>query len=197
MSLPTSQTTSFTLVFGAQAGTRDAIEAIFVLYFPLVYSWARKFGLQHTDAEDTAQEVLSQIERRLQSFQRKERKHHQFRTWLWTVTKNHSTDVLRRCGNRPVVSHDALRSIAEPPPSATSESPPQSMQRSTVEVFLGRLGELDRRVLEESIANGRIAKEIADELGISQANVYTRKCRAMRKIQAWVQELESDLSKLV
>ena len=197
MSSTTPPTTSFTLVFGAKAGTKEAIESIFVLYYPLVYSWARKLGLQHTDSEDAAQEVLSQIERRLQSFERNQKKDGQFRVWLWSVTRNLVTDILRKSNKLPATANDGLEAISEPPSSATNETPPKSMLMSTLEVFLDRLGELDQKILHESIANNRSGREIAADLGISEANVYTRKSRAMNKLQAWVQELESDLSKLV
>src|SRR5205807_7472116 len=56
------------------------------LYTPLMYSWARRVGLQEQDAADLVQDVFVTLLQVLPTFTYDRRQ--SFRRWLWTVTIN-------------------------------------------------------------------------------------------------------------
>jgi len=74
------------------------------LYRPLIYRVARAKGLQHADAEDLCQEVLTAVGRSIGSFER--RGEGSFRRWLFQVTRNLVVNHLTRRG-RPIGSGDS------------------------------------------------------------------------------------------
>lgn len=63
------------------------------IYRPLVYRVAVAKGLQHADAEDLAQEVLSVVERSLDQF---DPQRGGFRSWLYQITRNLVVNHLTR-----------------------------------------------------------------------------------------------------
>ena len=63
------------------------------IYRPLVYRVALAKGLQHADAEDLAQDVLSMIERSLNKF---DPQRGGFRSWLYQITRNLVVNHLTR-----------------------------------------------------------------------------------------------------
>ena len=63
------------------------------IYRPLVYRVALAKGLQHADAEDLAQDVLSMIERSLNQF---DPQRGGFRSWLYQITRNLVVNHLTR-----------------------------------------------------------------------------------------------------
>lgn len=56
-------------------------------YTPQIFAWARRHGLQNSDAGDVTQIVLGKLVRAMQSFQYDSTKG-RFRSWLRTVTAN-------------------------------------------------------------------------------------------------------------
>ena len=69
------------------------------LYTPLIYTWARRAGLQSADAADLVKEVLTTLVRTLPEFTYQ--KQQSFRAWLRTVTLNKWRDRCRRLAARP------------------------------------------------------------------------------------------------
>ena len=54
------------------------------LFTPLIVEWAKRFGLQDSDADDLTQDVFCILVRRLPTFEYDPTQ--SFRAWLWTVT---------------------------------------------------------------------------------------------------------------
>ena len=79
--------TSVTLI--QRVKTQDAVawEQFANLYGPLVYRWARKSGLQDSDAADVMQEVFRSVAVGVAKF-RKKQPRDTFRGWLYTITRN-------------------------------------------------------------------------------------------------------------
>lgn len=64
------------------------------LYGPVVYSWARRSGLQDSDAADVMQDVFQSLLLNISAF-RRELPGDSFRGWLWTITHNRIRDFYR------------------------------------------------------------------------------------------------------
>src|ERR1700722_9457419 len=64
------------------------------LYSPLLFSWARRVGLQDADAADLVQDVFAILVRKLPEFKYDPTRG--FRNWLRTLTLNKWREFLRR-----------------------------------------------------------------------------------------------------
>src|SRR5205823_3075416 len=79
------------------------------LYSPLLFSWARRLGLQESDAADLIQDVFATLVNKLPAFAYDRSK--SFRAWLRTVALNqYRVNLRRRAGNpaRAAIDPDAL-----------------------------------------------------------------------------------------
>ena len=68
------------------------------LYGPIIFSYARRKGLQDADAHELLQDVLLQVYKYLPSFEYDQTKG-RFRAWLQTVTKNQVAKFFRSKGS--------------------------------------------------------------------------------------------------
>jgi RNA polymerase sigma-70 factor, ECF subfamily len=77
-----------------EAAGAEAWSRFVQLYTPLLYSWARRVGLQPADAADLVQDVFTVLVGKLPEFKYDLGK--RFRGWLWTVTLNKFRENRRR-----------------------------------------------------------------------------------------------------
>lgn len=83
------------------------------LYTPLLFGWARRLGLQQSDAADLVQEVFVVLVRQMPDFDYRTDK--RFRGWLWTIlTHKHRERQRRRAGKPWTASDSALDQVADP-----------------------------------------------------------------------------------
>ena len=80
-----------TLVAGAQAGDRTALEALVARHQAWIYNIAVRMLGHPQDAEDATQEILVKALTRLSSFEGRSR----FRTWLYRIAVNHVLNIKR------------------------------------------------------------------------------------------------------
>ncbi|KAK3870799.1 hypothetical protein Pcinc_023995 [Petrolisthes cinctipes] len=71
----------------ADPNDQEAWREFIAIYAPQVFAWARRYGVQHSDADDVTQIVLGKLVRAMQTFQYDPAKG-RFRSWLRTVTTN-------------------------------------------------------------------------------------------------------------
>jgi RNA polymerase sigma-70 factor (ECF subfamily) len=71
------------------------------LYAPVVYGWARRAGLQGSDAADVVQDVFLSLSRDIQTFQNQDCGA-SFRRWPWGVTRHKLLDAHRQLCHQPV-----------------------------------------------------------------------------------------------
>ena len=88
------------------------------LYGPVVYGFARKRGLQDSDAADMVQEVLRSVARNAHRMEY-DPKRGTFRGWLYTVTRNKIYNFLsaqkrQQRGAGDVSSQERLEALADP-----------------------------------------------------------------------------------
>ena len=77
----------------------DAWHEFASIYQPLISRICRQRGLQHADATDVTQEVMSRVAEAIDSFDG-QRSGATFRGWLYRVTRNLVVDFFRRKENR-------------------------------------------------------------------------------------------------
>jgi len=170
------------------ANDQQAWEQMVGLYYPMVYGWCRRSGLQSSDAADVCQDVFRGVVRGIGGF-RRDKPGDTFRGWL------------RRITQRRVIDHrQARQSQAEPllelgsrvPHAASAHPPGDELPESVKEPSLPH-GVLDlvRSEFEQRTWNAfwkttvddRPAADVARELGMSVNAVYLAKSRVLRRLR--------------
>jgi RNA polymerase sigma-70 factor, ECF subfamily len=94
------------------------------LYGPLVYSWARRSGLQDSDSCDVTQEVFAVLASQLERYDQT-RAGATFRGWLWGIVRNKLREHHRRTATEPHATGgtDAQILWSQQEPKATAPMP--------------------------------------------------------------------------
>lgn len=152
------------------------------LYTPLLYFWARRLGLQGTDADDLVQEVFLTLIRKLPAFTYDSSK--SFRGWLRKILVN-----TWRANHRREESHVSLNAQCQEPAAVdTNDALDEAEYRRYVVGQALRIMQSDFepttwKACWEYAVHGRPAAEVAAELGVSVAVVYSAKCRVLRRLR--------------
>jgi len=85
--MPDVDTLSSSLLQQVRIGDQSAWIRLADLYGPLVYSWARRGGLEDADAADVTQDVFLKVSTQISRF-RREQPGDSFRGWLFTICRN-------------------------------------------------------------------------------------------------------------
>lgn len=165
-------------------GQQDAWERFVELYTPLLYSWARRVGLQDPDAADLVQDVFATLVQKMPAFVYDPQQ--SFRAWLRTVTLNQWRDNGKRRGRRPLAGNaDALADVPSP------EDGDAFWEAEYRQHLVGRALEVIRAEFQPTtwkacwgfLVEGRPAADVAAELGLSENAVYIAKCRVLRRLR--------------
>jgi RNA polymerase sigma-70 factor (ECF subfamily) len=159
-----------------------AWERFVELYTPLLYDWARRMGLQETDAADLVQEVFALLLQKLPGFTYD--RHGSFRGWLRKVTLNKWRELQRR---RPLPAIDGAALAAQADPG-TADTFWEAEYRQHL---VGRVLELIRAEFQpatwqafwECVVAGRPAADVARQHGLSLNAVYLAKSRVLRRLR--------------
>jgi len=186
-SLYSDSSTSASLLDRVRANDNAAWQRFVRLYSPLVYAWAKRWGLKNQDAADVLQDVFHAVARSLGQFRRAE--NGSFRSWLWTITRNKVNDHFRAREAEPVGGTDMqhrLQEIPETEPEEWSESGEcsraQLVERATQLIrddFEPHTWQAFWRLAVEN----HPARDIATELGMSVDAVYQAKARVLRRLR--------------
>jgi RNA polymerase sigma-70 factor (ECF subfamily) len=154
------------------------------LYTPLLFGWARRLGLQQSDAADLVQEVFLVLVRELPSFHHRTDK--RFRGWLWTVlTNKHRQRQRRRAGKAWATGEGALDQLADPAGDTTTEEAEyqQYLTRRALELMEADFQPATWKACWECVVAGRPAAEVAAELGLTVNAVHLAKARVLRRLR--------------
>jgi RNA polymerase sigma-70 factor (ECF subfamily) len=179
-----------------QAPADQAAWGLFVdRYGPRLYAWCRHWRLQHADAQDVTQVVLTKLAQKLRTFAYDRGR--SFRGWLKTLTDRACSDLLQ-ARQRPGAGSGDSR-VAE------------LLQTVAARADLGRRleEEYDRELLEEAMARvrrrvqartwdafrllaleGRSGAEAAAALGMKVATAFVARSKVQKMIQAELGQLE-------
>lgn len=160
-----------------------------LLYTPLLYLWASRFGLDGPDADDLVQDVFTALVRDLPRFRYDPAL--RFRGWLWGVVRNKFRDRQRVAG---VPTVDGLESVPDP-----AETDPGTLvsEAEYRQHLAGRALELMRTDFEpvtwqafwQTAVDGRPAGAVAAELGVTENAVYLARRRVLQRLRAELAEL--------
>jgi RNA polymerase sigma-70 factor (ECF subfamily) len=167
-------------------GEQAAWDRFVELYTPLLYHWARQLEPQEADAADLVQDVFLVLLRELPAFTYQPQK--RFRGWLRTVLVNKGRERRRRLA-LPAGGESDLADVAVPDETAALEE--EEYRRYLVQRAL-QLMQADFqpatwRACWEYVVEGRPAREVAAELGLTVNAVHLARARVLRRLR---QELE-------
>lgn len=179
----TPATASLTLLRRVGECDSEACELLCLIYYPVVYRWARRAGCEHAFAEDVVQEVLLTVFLKVTpDFQGR------FRSWLKTVFRSRMVDLVRRDIHQPsavggTTAHQAfLNELGE-----GDEADEQVVDESIADRILSLKSEFSENVWTafwRTVVHGDAAADVAADLGISVWAVYKAKKRCQARITA-------------
>jgi RNA polymerase sigma-70 factor (ECF subfamily) len=187
----TMESTSASLLVRLKDPAESAAWERFVkLYSPLLFFWARRQGLQDSDASDLVQDVLATLVRKIPDFIYDRGKG--FRDWLKTVLLNKWRDRLRK--RAPVALQDEMMNQV---PDSVDQGFEEAEYRAYIvkqalELMQAEFAPKTWKACWEHVVQGRSAAEVAAELGISEGSVYVAKSRVLARLRVELEGLLED-----
>jgi len=170
-----------------QPGERQAWQRFTELYTPLLYYWARRLGMQPSDAADLVQEVFALLLQKLPEFAYDQQK--SFRSWLRTVMFNKWRDQRRRAEPQQQADDATFAELeaADNTDWIGEEEYRQHLIRRALQIMHADFQPATWKACWEYVVDERPAAEVAAKLGISVGAVYVAKSRVLSRLR---QELE-------
>ncbi len=179
--------TTPTILQRVAAGDASAVEECFDRYGNLVWSLARRYLRNATDAEDAVQDIFIEL---WSSAARFDPAVAQEVTFVSTITRRRLIDRIRRIGRQPGLDSldDEDNTHLDPGVAATVE---EETDVSIVSAVLERMDPEHRKVLAMSLYEGYSHSEIAEELSMPLGTVKTWVRRGLIHIREQLQ-IDSD-----
>jgi RNA polymerase sigma factor (sigma-70 family) len=190
--------TSLTLLERLQKNPEDpqAWKLFIERYQPRIRRWCLTWGLQESDADDVAQDVLVKLFAVLRKFQYDPSR--SFRAWLKTVTQHVWIDFVAARRRDPVQTSERIDTITD---SADAQS---DLERQLEDAFEHELLEVAMRRIKErakpayweafhlTAIEGLSGAEVANKLGIPVGTVFVAKHRVQKMLQEEVRVLKNE-----
>ena len=176
------------LVRVRDSGDQDGWARFVDLYAPLLYHWAKKCGLQASDAADLVQEVFSLLVQKLKEFEYDGKR--SFRGWLRTVLMHKWQERHRKKKEAawPEASGSALDPEVSDAVAMLAEAEyREHLVRRALDLMRAEFQPTTWQACWEYVVNGRSAAEVAELLDTTIDVVYAAKSRVMRRLR---QELD-------
>jgi len=154
------------------------------LYTPMIYSWARRVGLQEPDAADLIQDVFVTLLQVLPTFEYDRQK--SFRRWLYTVTINRWRKDRKSPAGRVVSGQGALPepvAIEGELESCWEAEYQRHVVAQALRLMRSDFAEKTWKACWELTVSGRSAAEVAAELGLSVGAVYAANFRVLNRLR--------------
>lgn len=166
------------LVERARNGDREALAALFDLFYDAIYRFAYVRLGSVADAEEAAQETFIQMIRSIRKFKWQGS---EFGAWLFRIARNvvageHRRRYRRREDLRDAVDHGGV--VASPEESVIEQTSIAEMR-----TMLAALPSEQRQVLELRFTSGLSSDEIGVVLGKSGGAVRIQQMRALQSLR--------------
>lgn len=169
----------------AKSGDHEAFGCLVRAYEKRVFALTRRLCVDPSDAEEAAQDAFLAVWQGLPSFRGEAR----FSTWLYRLTVNACTDILRRRQRRS--GRDELLDRAEALPDlapSPQEAAERKELRSAIEAGLRQLPEEYRTALVLREIQQLSYEEIAQTTGAKSGTIKSRISRGRGLLRKFLQE---------
>jgi RNA polymerase sigma-70 factor, ECF subfamily len=158
----------------AQSGDERALSELYDRYAALIYGAGMRYLGDRALAEDLVQDVFTAVWRGAASF---DPARASFATWMYRITRNRATDLIRRRRARVRTVGGALHPEIE-------EDPTDELSRSfDVASALSRLSPNHREVLTLAYFHGLSQTQISRRTGAPLGTVKSRTTAALRALR--------------
>jgi RNA polymerase sigma-70 factor (ECF subfamily) len=189
---PSSASSSF--LEGVRVRDPKAWQRMVDLHGPVVYSWARRAGLQPMAAGKVVQDAFRTVSIRVEEF-RGEGEHENFRTWVWTISRNRIENYLQEqadhqsqaAGLEATEVETAVDSVEldittpQPPP------PDAALLHRVLGAIRPDFEDLTWDAFWNMAVLGRSSSEVAEAMGTTKGIARDSKYAVLRRLR---QELE-------
>jgi RNA polymerase sigma-70 factor (ECF subfamily) len=191
---PTRQTLLLRL---GDPSDRRAWEQFVEIYAPLVFQFARRRGLQDSDAADLVQDVLLRV---AGAFRRGtyDRSRGKFRGWLLTIARHETYDWLAARARREQAGGGtaALQQLSEIPQPGEAEAWEddycERLLAWAAEQVQKEVQPATWRAFRLTAVERQSGEQAAAQLGLSVAAVYLAKSRVMKRLRELVSEIDEE-----
>ncbi len=150
------------------------------LYSPLLYHWAKRLGLQNSDAADLVQDVFFLLFRKLGSFSYDPSR--SFHAWLRAIFLNQHRARLRKRDHVPVDG-----SLAEVPDRETEPFEDGEYRRYLIQrgfrLVEREFNSVQCEAFRQYVLAERSPEEVAQELGLSPGSIYSIKSKILSRLR--------------
>ncbi len=159
------------------------------LYRPMVYRIARRQGLQSSDADDLAQQVLIAVTRAIPGWERDPARG-TFRSWLATVTRNQIINLVTRgpkelavggSGFQTRVAHLANRS--DELETLIQQEYQRSVLRLAADHVRQSISDQTWNAFWMTAVENQSVTEVADQLSMTAGAIYGARARVMKQLR--------------
>ncbi len=171
-----------------QPAAQEAWTRFVKLYTPFMFSWARRCGLNETDAADLLQDVFTHLVTKLPEFRYDESRN--FRGWLRTVLVNKWRDRQRRLEHAMTIAPSGvLNALAEPDLIAEFDEAEyrRHLVARALQLMQADFQPTSWKACWEVVVNDRPTADVAAELGLTVGAVHAARFRILTRLR---QELE-------
>ena len=168
------------------------------LYASIVYAFARKRGLQDSDAADLMQEVFRSIAKAIGGWTYDSNKG-KFRSWLYAITRNKVFNFLDAQRRQPRGSGDSnIHRRLDEQSDGTDEREEwdREYERKTfawaAEQIEGEFHKNTWRAFWMTAVEDKSVKEVGDKLGMSAGAIYVAKSRVIARLREKIAEVRED-----
>jgi len=185
-----SASTSHSLLNRVRMRDAEAWQRFAALYTPLVYAWARRGGLQESDAADIVQDVFHSVFAKIGDFQKDGQRSH-FRGWLWAITRNRVRLFYRRRAPQAQAAggSDAAHQLAQLPDLWQQEADPstpndqRALMRRALLLVKNDFADDTWQAFWRLAIEGHVAADIARELDLTPSAVRQAKYRVLCRLR--------------
>jgi RNA polymerase sigma-70 factor (ECF subfamily) len=169
----------------ARGGNEAAFTELIRRHWRMIYKISRRVLKNHEDAEDTLQNVLVKVYQRLDGFKESSR----FSSWLFRVTFNEALMTLRRNRAQHQENRVDLGALdgstrgIDDVQDVRVNGERQQMHRELALKAIDRLSPTLRHAFLLHKHQGWTHREMAQELGVTQATAKMRVFRARRQLR--------------
>src|ERR1700736_993071 len=181
-----------TLVRRTQNGDTRAVDVLWHIYSPRIYSLIYNMTANHDEANDLLLEVFAKAYRSINGFRGKS----SFYTWIHAIAVNMTINFVKKRGRRFQMSLDDLDANVQNDKElidlAPTNSPIREVDLSELQQRLNeammKLSVDHRAVVTMFDVQGMPHAEIAKVLGVPEATVRSRLFYAHRQLQNYLEE---------
>ncbi|MFK7820631.1 MAG: sigma-70 family RNA polymerase sigma factor [Planctomycetaceae bacterium] len=188
---PEEPDTSHGLLSRVRRDSADGWSRFVQIYSPLVLYWAKRAGLQDTDAHDVTQNVFRSVMRAVNRYER--RTESTFRAWLWTISRNEIRGWYRSQQKEPLATGGSENRFDQVPAWIESDEIPDEpnvraelIQRAA-QAIQGDFQQHTWQCFWRAVVNDESPADIASDLGISGNAARQAKFRVIARLRDYVE----------